>query len=47
MSEAARTRVEPAFDQAFETFYVAEHRDRPHTREVVLHYLGTRAADRA
>lgn len=22
--------------------YVAEHRDRPHTREVVLHYLGTR-----
>jgi secondary thiamine-phosphate synthase enzyme len=27
--------------------YVAEHRDRPHTREVVLHYLGTCAADRA
>jgi secondary thiamine-phosphate synthase enzyme len=25
--------------------YVAEHRDRPHSREVVLHYLGTRAAD--
>jgi secondary thiamine-phosphate synthase enzyme len=24
--------------------YVAEHRDRPHTREVALHYLGTRAA---
>jgi secondary thiamine-phosphate synthase enzyme len=24
--------------------YVAEHRDRPHMREVVLHYLGTRAA---
>ena len=22
--------------------YVAEHRDLPHTREVVLHYLGTR-----
>jgi secondary thiamine-phosphate synthase enzyme len=22
--------------------YVAEHRDRPHSREVVLHYLGTR-----
>ncbi len=22
--------------------YVAEHRDRPHRREVVLHYLGTR-----
>lgn len=21
--------------------YVVEHRDRPHTREVVLHYLGT------
>ena len=21
--------------------YVAEHRDRPHRREVVLHYLGT------
>ena len=27
--------------------YVAEHRDRPHTREVVLHYLGTRAASPA
>ncbi len=25
--------------------YVAEHRGRPHTREVVLHYLGTRAVD--
>jgi secondary thiamine-phosphate synthase enzyme len=25
--------------------YVAEHRDHPHTREVLLHYLGTRAAD--
>ena len=25
--------------------YVAEHRDRPHGREVVLHYLGTLAAD--
>ena len=25
--------------------YVAEHRDRPHSREVVLHYLGTRASD--
>jgi secondary thiamine-phosphate synthase enzyme len=24
--------------------YVAEHRDHPHTREVALHYLGTRAA---
>ena len=24
--------------------YVAEHRDRPHTRGVALHYLGTRAA---
>ena len=24
--------------------YVVEHRDRPHRREVVLHYLGTRAA---
>lgn len=24
--------------------YVAEHRDRPHGREVVLYYLGTRAA---
>ena len=23
--------------------YVVEHRDRPHRREVVLHYLGTRA----
>jgi secondary thiamine-phosphate synthase enzyme len=23
--------------------YVVEHRDRPHSREVVLHYLGTRA----
>jgi secondary thiamine-phosphate synthase enzyme len=23
--------------------YVVEHRDRPHTREVVLHYLGTQA----
>jgi secondary thiamine-phosphate synthase enzyme len=23
--------------------YLAEHRDRPHRREVVLHYLGTRA----
>ena len=22
--------------------YVAEHRDRPHSREVVLHFLGTR-----
>lgn len=22
--------------------YVVEHRDRPHTREVVLHFLGTR-----
>jgi thiamine phosphate synthase YjbQ (UPF0047 family) len=21
--------------------YVMEHRDRPHRREVVLHYLGT------
>jgi secondary thiamine-phosphate synthase enzyme len=25
--------------------YVAEHRDHPHTREVLPHYLGTRAAD--
>jgi secondary thiamine-phosphate synthase enzyme len=25
--------------------YVAEHRDRPHSREVVLHYLGTRLPD--
>jgi secondary thiamine-phosphate synthase enzyme len=24
--------------------YVVEHRDRPHRREVVLHYLGTRDA---
>lgn len=24
--------------------YVVEHRDRPHHREVVLHYLGTRSA---
>jgi secondary thiamine-phosphate synthase enzyme len=24
--------------------YVMEHRDRPHRREVVLHYLGTRKA---
>ena len=24
--------------------YVVEHRDRPHRREVVLHYLGTRGA---
>jgi len=24
--------------------YVVEHRDRPHRREVVLHYLGTREA---
>jgi secondary thiamine-phosphate synthase enzyme len=24
--------------------YVVEHRDRPHRREVVLHYMGTRAA---
>ena len=24
--------------------YVVDHRDRPHRREVVLHYLGTRAA---
>jgi len=24
--------------------YIAEHRDRPHRREVVAHYLGTRAA---
>ena len=24
--------------------YVVEHRDRPHRREVALHYLGTRAA---
>ena len=27
--------------------YIAEHRDRPHTREVVLHYLGTRATSSA
>jgi secondary thiamine-phosphate synthase enzyme len=25
--------------------FVAEHRDRPHSREVVLHYLGTRMPD--
>lgn len=25
--------------------YIAEHRDRPHGREVVLHYIGTRAVD--
>jgi len=25
--------------------FIAEHRDRPHHREVVLHYLGTRADD--
>jgi secondary thiamine-phosphate synthase enzyme len=25
--------------------YVVEHRDRPHRREVVLHYLGTRTGD--
>jgi len=25
--------------------YVAEHRDRTHTREVVLHFIGTRAID--
>jgi thiamine phosphate synthase YjbQ (UPF0047 family) len=24
--------------------FVVEHRDRPHRREVVLHYLGTRGA---
>ena len=27
--------------------YIAEHRDRPHTREVVVHYLGTRATSPA
>jgi secondary thiamine-phosphate synthase enzyme len=25
--------------------FVAEHRDRPHSREVVMHYLGTRMPD--
>jgi len=25
--------------------YVAEHRDRPHAREIVLHFIGTRAVD--
>lgn len=24
--------------------YLIEHRDRPHTREIVLHYVGTRAS---
>jgi secondary thiamine-phosphate synthase enzyme len=27
--------------------FIAEHRDHPHHREVVLHYLGTRATDAA
>jgi secondary thiamine-phosphate synthase enzyme len=26
----------------WQAIYLIEHRDRPHTREVVLHYLGTR-----
>jgi secondary thiamine-phosphate synthase enzyme len=27
---------------AWQALYLIEHRDRPHSREVVLHYLGTR-----
>jgi secondary thiamine-phosphate synthase enzyme len=27
----------------WQAIYLIEHRDRPHRREVVLHYLGTRA----
>jgi secondary thiamine-phosphate synthase enzyme len=26
----------------WQAIYLVEHRDRPHTREVVLHYMGTR-----
>jgi secondary thiamine-phosphate synthase enzyme len=26
----------------WQAIYLIEHRDRPHTREIVLHYLGTR-----
>jgi thiamine phosphate synthase YjbQ (UPF0047 family) len=28
----------------WQALYLIEHRDAPHTREVVLHYLGTRRA---
>ena len=27
----------------WQAIYLVEHRDRPHTREIVLHFLGTRA----
>jgi thiamine phosphate synthase YjbQ (UPF0047 family) len=26
----------------WQALYLIEHRDAPHTREIVLHYLGTR-----
>jgi len=26
----------------WQAIYLIEHRDRPHTREIVLHYLGSR-----
>ena len=26
----------------WQAIYLVEHRDRPHTREIVLHYMGTR-----
>jgi secondary thiamine-phosphate synthase enzyme len=29
---------------SWQGIYVAEHRDHPHRREVVLHYMGTRGA---
>jgi secondary thiamine-phosphate synthase enzyme len=38
-------RAGPMLLGTWQGIYVAEHRDRPHSREVVLHYLGTRAAD--
>ena len=27
----------------WQAIYLIEHRDRPHTREIMLHYVGTRA----
>jgi thiamine phosphate synthase YjbQ (UPF0047 family) len=27
----------------WQAIYLVEHRDRPHEREIALHYLGTRA----
>jgi secondary thiamine-phosphate synthase enzyme len=30
----------------WQAIYLIEHRDRPHSREIVLHYLGTRSSPR-